>query len=232
MFPIGVTLAAAREARGLDLRAAERLTCMRARYLTALEADRFDDLPGRTYARAFLRTYASALGLDADRIVAEFDEQVPEPVEPVERPAPRRRPPIATWRAAAPLAFAAAIAIVAWAAWTGGRPTHVPTAAPSFAAPPPATQPHRATAAPATARKPPASRVLVVQAAGPCWVQARRAGPGGAVLVERTLAAGDTLHLRGARVWLRLGAPWNVVVRRGSHVVRLAATSQPVNVVA
>lgn len=231
MFPIGATLAAAREARGLDLRAAERLTCMRARYLSALEADRFDDLPGRTYARAFLRTYASALGLDADRIVAEFDEQVPEPVEPVEHSAPRRRSRAATWRAATPFAFVAALAIVVWAAWTSDQGSHVPTAQTSFAAPPAPTQhrpatPHVASTAPRT------TPTLVVHATGPCWLQARRSGPNGVVLVERTLAQGDTLRLHGTRVWLRLGAPWNVSIRRGSHIVRVAPTSQPVNVVA
>ena len=57
MFEIGASLAAARRARGLGMRDAERLTCMRSKYLTALEEGRFDELPGRTYARAFLRTY-------------------------------------------------------------------------------------------------------------------------------------------------------------------------------
>ena len=76
------------------------------------------------------------------------------------------------------------------------------------------------------------SRILVVRAAGPCWVQARRSGANGAVLAERTLETGETLRLSGTKVWLRLGAPWNVSVRRGSHVVPLPTTSQPIDVLA
>jgi cytoskeleton protein RodZ len=81
VFDIGASLAAARETRGLSLADAERLTCVRGKYLAALEAGNFDALPGRTYARAFLRTYASALGLEPDRFVAAFEEIVPEPLD-------------------------------------------------------------------------------------------------------------------------------------------------------
>lgn len=65
VFEIGASLAAAR-ARGLGLADAERLTCIRTRHLAALESDSFDSIPGRAYARGFLRTYEGALGLDAD----------------------------------------------------------------------------------------------------------------------------------------------------------------------
>ena len=79
MFDIGASLTAARESQGLVLADAERLTRMREKYLRALEEDRFEALPGRAYARAFLRTYAEALGLSADRFVEEFDLRFPEP---------------------------------------------------------------------------------------------------------------------------------------------------------
>ena len=73
---------------------AERLTCVRGKYLAALEQNDCDALPGRTYARAFLRTYASALGLDADKFVAAFEELVPEPEEEtIVVVAPKRRAP-------------------------------------------------------------------------------------------------------------------------------------------
>ena len=78
MFEIGGSLAAAREGQGLTPADAEQLTCLRGKYLSALEGDRFEELPGRVYARAFLRTYADALGLDADRFVREFEERFPE----------------------------------------------------------------------------------------------------------------------------------------------------------
>ena len=238
VIPIGATLAAARKARGLGLREAEALTCMRARYLIALETEHFDDLPGHTYARAFLRTYSSALELDADRIVAEFDDQVPEPVEPAElSPAPRRRPALVSARAAPLAGFVAVFAVLAWAAWTNHGSSRA-------LAPPPVSHavhlsvlpvPQVHVAVPPT-RTPAARRtspVLVLRVTGgPCWVEARRTGPSGALLVERTLQAGESLRLGATHVWLRLGAPWNVDVRRGGHVLQLDGTTQPVNVVA
>jgi hypothetical protein len=34
------------------------------------------------------------------------------------------------------------------------------------------------------------------------------------------------------RVWVRLGAPWNVDVQRGAHVVRGLPATTPVNITA
>jgi cytoskeleton protein RodZ len=239
VIPIGATLAAAREARGLDLHEAEQLTCMRVRYLIALELEHFDDLPGHAYARAFLRTYSSALGLDADRIVAEFDEQVPEPQEPtdVTPPPPRRRPRLSSWDTVPLLGVIVVLLVLVWAAWSGGgKPRRVPVAAeqaPPVVAPPTrhvATQPPPVQ--PVTPAATPATTPVVLRATGgPCWIEARRDGPSGPLITERLLQAGDTVRFAAKRVWLRLGAPWNVDVRRARHVVHLASTTQPVNVV-
>lgn len=206
---------------------------MRVRHLVALEEDRFDELPGRTYARAFLRSYAAALGLDADRFVAEFDDQVPEPEEPQDlAPPPRRhfgRLPLV----AAPVAAAITLVVVfAWSAWSNdhiGAGTEVAPPPPpvASAATPAVAHVH---AAHKTIRA--ASRLVVRAVGGPCWVQARRGGPAGRVLAEQTLAQGETLRLPGRHVWLRLGAPWNVRVQRGAHVVATPAGTRPVNVVA
>src|SRR5581483_12025224 len=115
-FEIGESLAAARRAQRLELADVEALTRIRQRQLAALEAERFDLLPGRAYTRAFLRTYAGALGLDADHFVAEFEERYPEPeeVEQVPRllPKHRRRVPV---RALVALAAADAPTAVATA---------------------------------------------------------------------------------------------------------------------
>src|SRR5436305_9988259 len=137
MFEIGASLAAARRARGLGLRDAERITCMRGKYLTALEEDRFDELPGRTYARAFLRTYATALGLQADRFVAEFDAQQPEPEEEEVVPEFRPRQPLRVPPAIPALAAVAVAALLVWSAWTSDRtlnPTVPVPAAPAASA--------------------------------------------------------------------------------------------------
>jgi transcriptional regulator with XRE-family HTH domain len=228
MFEIGASLAAARRARGLSLRDAERLTCMRAKYLTALEEDRFDELPGRTYARAFLRTYAAALGLRADEFVAEFDAQHPEPEE-AEIVVVRPRRSVHLPFTIPALAAAAIVAILGWSAWTGDNslnPTVTPpgTAA-AAAAVKPRIRPHVVVAAPRPART-----VVVRAVRGPCWIEARRGTSTGALLAQRTLAQGESASFAAPRVWLRLGAPWNAVVRRGSHTLHLPDVARPVNV--
>ena len=111
MFEIGSSLERAREERGFELADAEAATRIRARYLVALEEERFDDLPDG-YARAFLRSYASYLWLDAQRLVDEYDARFP-PERPVSaRRPPRRRREWASPRAAV-LLLAGALALVA-----------------------------------------------------------------------------------------------------------------------
>jgi hypothetical protein len=76
---IGTALAEARARAGLELAALEERTKVRAKYLRALEAEQWEELPSTAHAKGFLRTYADALGLDAELLVDEFRRQV-EPV--------------------------------------------------------------------------------------------------------------------------------------------------------
>jgi hypothetical protein len=71
-IPIGETLRAARKRAGLDIATMEERTHIRTRYLRALEDEAWHDLPSETYARAFLRTYAEELGLDAEALSDEL----------------------------------------------------------------------------------------------------------------------------------------------------------------
>lgn len=82
---LGSILRQAREARGLTLEQVEEETKIRLRYLAALEEENFALLPGRFFARSFLRTYARYLGLDAEALVARFEDLYPpeEEVAPV-----------------------------------------------------------------------------------------------------------------------------------------------------
>jgi hypothetical protein len=68
---VGARLSEARGRRGLGLDRVAADTKIRVRYLRAMEADDWDALPGETYARAFLRTYAGYLGLDAEALAEE-----------------------------------------------------------------------------------------------------------------------------------------------------------------
>jgi cytoskeleton protein RodZ len=68
----GADLRAARERLCWDLRDVAAMLRIRASYLEGLEAGRFNHLPGNVYALGFLRSYATALGLDADEVVRRF----------------------------------------------------------------------------------------------------------------------------------------------------------------
>jgi Helix-turn-helix domain len=89
-MPIGDSLRRARTDRGLGLDDIADATKIRVRYLRALEAEDWDALPAPAYARGFLRTYASYLGLDADALVEEFRRTVSDGAP--EGPAEERRP--------------------------------------------------------------------------------------------------------------------------------------------
>jgi cytoskeletal protein RodZ len=72
---IGDTLREARMRQKIDITEIEAKTKIRAKYLRAMENEEFDLLPGSTFAKSFLRTYADALGLDAHRLVEEYRSQ-------------------------------------------------------------------------------------------------------------------------------------------------------------
>ncbi|MFN3460049.1 MAG: helix-turn-helix domain-containing protein, partial [Oceanibaculum sp.] len=69
---VGSRLAKAREAAGYSLADVAGYLRVRKNYLEAIEAERYDALPGRTYAIGFVRGYAELLELDAARLVNEF----------------------------------------------------------------------------------------------------------------------------------------------------------------
>lgn len=54
--------------------------------------------------------------------------------------------------------------------------------------------------------------VQIVATRGDCWVSAHKGSPAGPALVERVLHTGETVTLRGRRIWLEFGAAGNVDV--------------------
>jgi cytoskeletal protein RodZ len=72
MPEIGATLREARMRARIDVSEIEAQTKIRARYLRALENEEWDLLPGPTFIKSFLRTYAAALGLDGKALVEEY----------------------------------------------------------------------------------------------------------------------------------------------------------------
>jgi cytoskeleton protein RodZ len=68
---LGARLREARNRRKLDLSEVEGAIKIRVRYLRAIENEEWEALPGGSYTRAFIRTYATFLGLDGERLAAE-----------------------------------------------------------------------------------------------------------------------------------------------------------------
>ena len=76
----------------LDILDFESRTKIRAKYLRALEDEEWSQLPGYTFTKGFLRTYADMLGLDGRALVDEFKRQYRDPSELELAPtAPARR---------------------------------------------------------------------------------------------------------------------------------------------
>lgn len=71
---IGEQLKEAREQNNLTLDDIQATTKIQKRYLVAIEQEDFHALPGRFYARAFIKEYANAVGLDSEVLLASFDE--------------------------------------------------------------------------------------------------------------------------------------------------------------
>jgi len=61
-----------REQKRMSVIEVSRVTRIPATTLDALEADRFDDLPGEVFVRGFLKSYAQAVGLVPDAVLARY----------------------------------------------------------------------------------------------------------------------------------------------------------------
>ena len=75
MFEIGNSLREARLRQGLEIPRIETETKIRGKYLRALEEEQFEVLPGDTYVKGFLRTYADYLGLDGQLYLDEYNSR-------------------------------------------------------------------------------------------------------------------------------------------------------------
>lgn len=78
---IGARIRNAREQRGLTLRDIANTTKISAAALDAIEHNDFDRLPGGVFRRAYVRTFAAEVGLNADEVTREyrarFETEVP-----------------------------------------------------------------------------------------------------------------------------------------------------------
>ncbi|HZW67227.1 MAG TPA: RodZ domain-containing protein [Pseudogracilibacillus sp.] len=70
---IGQLLKEERKAQELSLDEIQEMTKIQKRYLQAIEDNNFDSLPGRFYARAFIKEYALVLNMDEELLLQNFD---------------------------------------------------------------------------------------------------------------------------------------------------------------
>jgi cytoskeleton protein RodZ len=75
---VGADLRAARQRLGWELPDVAAGLRIRLPYLEAIEGGRLSELPGNAYAMGFVRTYATALGLDPDEVSRRFKAEAQE----------------------------------------------------------------------------------------------------------------------------------------------------------
>jgi cytoskeleton protein RodZ len=229
MGELGAKLRGERERRGIGIDEIEAQTRIRAKFLLALEEERFDVLPGPAYVRAFVRDYAEQLGLDPQEFVAELNarpELVPDevvmmpPRQVAEVPLLDHRARIVVWVAAAVVLVvlaAVAIALLASRGSSSGAPATPPAGRQTGTGPGTATTPAPTGGTSVRTAPPPAGPKPLVLAAsgGDVWLSVRAGSATGRLLFANTLAAGRRLSFARRRLWVRVGAPWNLRVAAG-----------------
>lgn len=78
MSDLGALLRKAREQRGYTLDDIQEYTKIRKRYLDAIETGDYKVLPGSFYVRAFVKTYAETVGLDAEEVLRLYHKELPQ----------------------------------------------------------------------------------------------------------------------------------------------------------
>jgi cytoskeleton protein RodZ len=213
VFEIGNSLREARLRQGLEIPRVESDTKIRGKYLRALEDEQFEVLPGDTYVKGFLRTYADYLGLDGQLYVDEFNSRfaAAEDISFAQSTSPKQRPRrrIESNLVVVALAGIVAVTVLVVVGLSGlGSDSGGET-------PPPGTTPtttggdQEGTTTGGTggaqARR---ARLVLTAARGESFVQVRNGGVNGRLLYEGTLEEGQTQRfVKSRRLWLDLDDP-------------------------
>ena len=214
--------------QGLDIADVETRTKIRAKYLRALENEEFSMLPGNTFVRTFLRTYAEQLGLDPHRLVEEYrasheprDELEGSPLgrPPAMRDRERRmRPGPVRPAAVLVVVVMAVIALLAVLGTTGDDDAEQASSDTDT------TPRQRTTTTPRPKRSAPTSVTLRIVPTGQTYVCVDR-GEGTPVIFEGLLDGPRTF--RGKRVRVNLGRT-SVRLRANGRNVPVPGGSNPV----
>lgn len=75
MESLGTIFKEIREKNGITLEEIENTTKIRTKYLKAIEDDKFDEIPGKVYAKGFVKSYAKYLKIDQEPVIIEMIEE-------------------------------------------------------------------------------------------------------------------------------------------------------------
>ncbi|MET1010089.1 MAG: helix-turn-helix domain-containing protein [Gaiellaceae bacterium] len=242
MFEIGNSLREARLRQGLEIPRIEAETKIRGKYLRALEEEQFEVLPGDTYVKGFLRTYADYLGLDGQLYLDEYSsrfaasEEIPFAQSTSTQPRRRQRRRMESNLVVVALAAIVAITVLVVVGLSGlgsdsgddtpppGATTEPTTPAASGATTTGAGEGEEAAA--------PKVRLVVTAARGPSFLQVRNGGVNGRLVWEGTLEQGQTQRfLKYRRLWIDLDEPQNLNVKLNGRRVADFPTEPAVVVV-
>ncbi len=242
MFQIGDSLREARTRRGFSPADVHKAIRIRERYLTALEEERWDMLPGEAYTKGFLRTYSEHLGLNSQLYIDEYNARIARHDEEAPPFVPRRSRGHPTRNAACSIALVAGILVLGaaaagLAAWRLAGSSTPPQAQPpsgggsvAAAATPPAAAPKTTAAVTAPALSTAPVFTSISAARGRCWLLVRAGGPNGKLLFEGVLQQGQAKRFQlEPRLWVRMGRPSAVDITLAGKLVN-GLPSSPSNV--
>ena len=225
MFEIGNSLREARLRQGLEFVEVEQATKIRGKYLRALEDEQFDILPGQTYVKGFLRTYAEYLGLDGQLYVDEYNSRyIPgdeeTPLRAQNKSTVGRNPRVESsvvLVALGAIGILTALVVLAWR--FGSDPPE--TAIPNLGSQPPAETRARKPARRAARPAAPIARLTITGALGDSWVEVHQRTAAGRELYRGTLEAGSTIRFAQRRMHVVMGRPGNLRLKVNGRVVEV-----------
>lgn len=227
---VGDKLRRAREAEELSLEEMAKRTRIALRHLEMIEQDNFSDLPGRTYAFGFSRTYARELGLDDNRLIGQLRDQLADSGHrrPVYQPGfepgdPGKVPPPGIIIVSALAVLVLAVGVYAFYARffaPGADPAPlVAEAGPSSTAETPALAAGAGAAPVAATDAVPSDQVVFTALEEGVWVSFYEAG--GRRLEQKLMALGETFvvpaEARDPRIWT--GRPDAFAITVGGETV-------------
>jgi cytoskeletal protein RodZ len=97
MMTVGQLLRRQRESKQMSVEEVSRATRVPMSSVELIESDQFDELPGEVFVRGFLKSYARAVGLSGEEVLARYTASrrvawvTPLPIMSPTRPARGRR---------------------------------------------------------------------------------------------------------------------------------------------